>query len=50
MQQNSCEAKIIKDEVTGKFEVYHCDKLISTQNTLLKATEKLMKYVKGQSK
>jgi hypothetical protein len=45
-----CQAKIVKHPETGKFEVYYCGTRISTQNTFLKATEKLMKFVKGQTK
>lgn len=31
----------------GKYKVYYRGECISTQNTMLKATEKLYKYIKG---
>jgi hypothetical protein len=31
----------------GKYNVYYRGECISSQNTMLKATEKLFKYIKG---
>lgn len=39
----------IRRNSEAKYEVYYKAKLISTQNNLVKATEKLFKYMKSQS-
>jgi len=42
-------SKIVERE-DGKLDVYYKGELISTQNTELKASEKLFKYIKGQQR
>jgi len=46
-RMKECEAKIVKNDETGKFEVFHIGEKISEQTTFYKATQKLTKYARG---